>query len=71
MSQWSLIFQKDPTKVLMWGIRNEHDSVAKLIPLLKNYFLLITFNDLQEKCSFAVMLTSSYRQVPADPAFTR
>lgn len=37
-------------KVFMWDIRNEYDSAAKLIPLLKNSLLLIIFSDLQEKC---------------------
>lgn len=40
----------DLAKVLMWDIRNEHESTAKLIPLLKPSFLLIIFNDLQGKC---------------------
>jgi hypothetical protein len=34
----------------MWDIRNEHDSTDELTSLLKNSFLLIIFNDLQEKC---------------------
>lgn len=71
MFQWSLILLRDLTKVLTWDIGKEHDSAAELIALLKEYFLLIIFNDLQEKCSFAVTLTSSYVQVPAGPAFTR
>lgn len=37
-------------KVFMWDIRNEYDSAAKLIPLLKNSLLLIIFSDFQEKC---------------------
>lgn len=39
----------DLAKVLMWDIRNEHDSADELIHLLKNSFLLIIFNDPQEK----------------------
>lgn len=71
MFQWFLIIPRDLTKVLTWDIGKEHDSAAELIALLKEYFFLIIFNDLQEKCSFAVTLTSSYVQVPAGPAFTR
>lgn len=71
MFQWSLILPRGLAKVLTWDMGREHDSAAELIALLKEYFLLIIFNDLQEKCSFAVMLTSSYVQVPAGPAFTR
>lgn len=54
MFQWSLILPRGLTKVLTWDIGSEHDSAAELIALLKEYFLLIIFNDLQEKCSFAV-----------------